>query len=1437
MRPPPSLTDVRKLLTAHVEESRGLPESTRVRDLGTERAVWRDYDGRIVHELLQNALDRADKAIHIRWVEEGATGTLIVANDGLEVSAFPQPRDPEERRSDLHAILSLHSSAKTAAESVGNKGIGFRSVFAFGPEVEVWSRTCDEEWWGIRLRHPAATTPLVSGAWSADEVASFYAPELLSGDPDEAGHLVTVVRVPGISLEKGRRVREAIADLAVRPLAFLERRARFRDGRLQVVLDDGKTVTTRQVSISAGHAHAERVGILVPEEVKRRTGLELSHADVRVLVPPAGEGGEAVYWSYLPTERLAGHGAHVHADFYLQSSRRDVAFRMVAGDTPPDDPNGWNGWLLREGAALIVDGLWRDPRVVDREDFWRLAAPGGANCGFLRLAVGIRLLGIRGRFRELVADAFARPPEGGWTVRRYRDFFNAIEGWANFAYNHYRNPAAASLLKITGQRETDWRNHLLAEARLSLARVVPIVEQAGEDATTRVTTAELLPSKGFTKIYLRKTEGFALPGALRRQGTQVTTFSPMPNRDPKDSGLLEFDRPEVLSHVVPGKDEGEHEELIGAVCRLAGEQPTASGGYGSVTMRGPGVQNARPYWRFLATEGAMPAVGRALSRLHVPVAGGGWAEAATVVIDSAWPGAPVLDAVRFEKMARPFWPANLQFDMVSAAALFGIGPVPLGTAGGAPTLELPPGGVGEALLHRWESALGSLVPMFDDLRRVLVEAAWIDDALSPAALDGVLLTGELGAYPFRPLDLWWKDPRRGFRTGLLPLLERRERPAPWMEALGISAVGDGAPDRAIRALRTLQLRPDLLVARPADVESAYTALVRELPEAAGGPDVPVLIRRVGEDGRTRELAWRRDGEEVWFDNGKASHALAAFKGYSLWVVRRGPEKLAKALGLQGFDPGVPLCRTSGSEDHTLRDAFVTAVSRALPDLFAAASHASIQPPFDGDAALRAAGFLRVRHADRAWLEYTFAGRTGTLGEDEGDDVFVVPGDDGSTPWLVFDGDKVQLPPAAGALSDLLCGNRAYVHAFASGLVAWSRAEDDVEPPAVRRFRREHGLADAEVAGWRERLAATRMDSAQRAAWREVAVSRLSAFGEVAVAFVDVDRPVTPASWVAVTQAGVTEATVEGKLHDLVPPPRVLFSPAHRRQFLSVNHTPFIAQAAELRSKHGWTEGLYGELKATGDRAPSGAEEEAFRTLGCDVYSLWRARFGVALDAPAPSVGALAFARGQIPLVALPTPEATPGSLVPWGTGAATIGLAPLQDDEWLKKARKQASGGARAEDAVLAKSIENADFWYREDPGTFASALRAAWAGAWAEARVREAVEAAIATGKLKRALHAASLVGDAGYDLLVPDRDRGRYLKVEVKRVENLENAAFFLSENERRQSLAVGPDWRLWLVAGDGRARDVTWVRASLERAEPPVGEVLALGLRPGEWLVRVT
>lgn len=128
---PSTPSDVQVFIRAHVERHRAFPESARLRDLGSEKALVQDYSGRVVFELLQNALDRAEEEVEVRWDPDARM--LEVANDGRAVTVVPDNRG----RSDLMSLLTLHTSSKTAAESVGNKGVGFRSVFASAPEVEV----------------------------------------------------------------------------------------------------------------------------------------------------------------------------------------------------------------------------------------------------------------------------------------------------------------------------------------------------------------------------------------------------------------------------------------------------------------------------------------------------------------------------------------------------------------------------------------------------------------------------------------------------------------------------------------------------------------------------------------------------------------------------------------------------------------------------------------------------------------------------------------------------------------------------------------------------------------------------------------------------------------------------------------------------------------------------------------------------------------------------------------------------------------------------------------------------------------------------------------------------------------------------------------------------------------------------------------------------
>ncbi len=97
--------------------------------------VEHQYHGRFLIELIQNAHDALGGIprggrIHIRF-EQGDSehGTLLVANDGEPFS-----------RSNFEKISALGQSDKDPQKSIGNKGIGFRSVLELTDCPEVYSR-------------------------------------------------------------------------------------------------------------------------------------------------------------------------------------------------------------------------------------------------------------------------------------------------------------------------------------------------------------------------------------------------------------------------------------------------------------------------------------------------------------------------------------------------------------------------------------------------------------------------------------------------------------------------------------------------------------------------------------------------------------------------------------------------------------------------------------------------------------------------------------------------------------------------------------------------------------------------------------------------------------------------------------------------------------------------------------------------------------------------------------------------------------------------------------------------------------------------------------------------------------------------------------------------------------------------------------------------
>jgi hypothetical protein len=303
-----SLAHVSRLTGAKVrvfltELAEGTSNYTSLHNL-TEH-VEHQYHGRFLIELIQNAHDtfepvsrRANNRIEIVLDSADSThGTLFVANDG-------RPFTP----SNFERLSQLGQSDKDPQKSIGNKGIGFRSVlevsecpeiysrasarsssfdgycFAFRPDVvkslnapilhlvqestiPIWSVTGEalvEDWSDAMLRKFRQRVAHEDEGWLAAE-SEFLSPYLLPVplmqrtssciDVFEARGLSTVIRLPLKSADMRKRVMDCIDELDGGTMLFLEKLTSLR------IRCDGEDVLscTRRAEPAQSDSGGERV--------------------------------------------------------------------------------------------------------------------------------------------------------------------------------------------------------------------------------------------------------------------------------------------------------------------------------------------------------------------------------------------------------------------------------------------------------------------------------------------------------------------------------------------------------------------------------------------------------------------------------------------------------------------------------------------------------------------------------------------------------------------------------------------------------------------------------------------------------------------------------------------------------------------------------------------------------------------------------------------------------------------------------------------------------------------------------------------------------------------------------------------------------------------------------------------------------------------------
>ncbi len=615
----PEPDDLQAVFQRHYANAAAMSGDDAYRDLQTEESIRRQYTGRVLFELLQNALDRAESkvAVEIRDVEWGSVEqALIVANDGVPIRVDPKydystPPDVQgKRRPDFNALCTLHVSNKRPEESVGNKGVGFRSVFWLGDFARVWSRFSETPgWWGVEMHLPlnqdtwqrrfeyqevqrghsefldSTTSQLEEG----EERASFHFPLPLRASepptPDDASDFDTVVVVP-MDPEKEEELRNSIETFQQRHLNFI---GLFEDRQeLDVTFDAWGNRFQKSTWPSPTHEDAKRSLIFWESSELQQLADEAEHdvstPGAAIAWPQAKTRSDNLkpgLYGYLPTQIESPFGIDLQGDFQLRTDRTAIHIT--------DETIGrYNRALLRAAAELhlytLYDHLgisdddleytWIDPEEVSkvpetvsnetpRSDFWQLLNPESTNSSAAVVVVD-HLENL------LFSDAGVKDPDHyqQWANLAYA-FFQQQDQWPLSTYDDFWTAAGNWIDRTCKSRRNSktWRRRATAMCdaiRDTGTRVAPITATRDEERTNE-TPAVRLPERGIAggqiqtdrhahRLFIRRSETtqLDLPLALREAGRAVTSYefqSGFDREPPHPLGANQFNRWDVLGEL------------------------------------------------------------------------------------------------------------------------------------------------------------------------------------------------------------------------------------------------------------------------------------------------------------------------------------------------------------------------------------------------------------------------------------------------------------------------------------------------------------------------------------------------------------------------------------------------------------------------------------------------------------------------------------------------------------------------------------------------------------------------------------------------------------------------------------------------------------------------------------------------------------------------
>jgi len=120
--------DIEKLIESNLKTYRDNSDRF-IADYNREQELTKEYNGRQLLELLQNADDADSNEVLILWDKENTKLTISNKGEPFEIGG-------------IKSLMLANLSTKTKISYIGNKGLGFRSILNWAEQINICSNGC-----------------------------------------------------------------------------------------------------------------------------------------------------------------------------------------------------------------------------------------------------------------------------------------------------------------------------------------------------------------------------------------------------------------------------------------------------------------------------------------------------------------------------------------------------------------------------------------------------------------------------------------------------------------------------------------------------------------------------------------------------------------------------------------------------------------------------------------------------------------------------------------------------------------------------------------------------------------------------------------------------------------------------------------------------------------------------------------------------------------------------------------------------------------------------------------------------------------------------------------------------------------------------------------------------------------------------------------------